>query len=454
MATRLAKTVFTLLAALGPAAGLCFIDIAGLQSGAKITLGLFLLAAVLWMTEVVPLYVTSLIVLAVEVLWLVPVLQGEGVEVSKEAFMAPFFCDITLLFLGGLLLSCAGNKYRIDRWLAARILNFVGGKPANVLLGLIVTSAWLSMWMSNTATTAMMLIIALAISEDLPSSDTQFKKALFLGVPFACNLGGMATPVGSPPNAIAIAFLEKAGVSVSFLTWMLLSAPLVLILLLILWMALLKYFPAPQQHVKLQESATFPKDWKALGTALVFGTTVLLWLSGGVHGLSSGTVALFAVISLLGFRILDSKDFRGVNWDVLYLVGGGIALGIAMSKSGLSAWLVGVLPLEGMGSLPLLAVFILSGMLLTTFMSNTATANILIPLALSMQAEFTPLAVGVALAASSSMSLPVSTPPNAIAYYSGEIELREMLRIGALVSVASALLLTVAGATLWKLFAL
>ena len=449
--SKITRSILIVSIALISSVIILMIDIPGLRQGGKITLMLFVVAALFWMSEVIPLYVTSLIILVIEVLILVPSLVREGIQTSHKEFMAPFFSDIILLFLGGLLLSKAGSKYQIDKWIASIVMKVVGGKSSLVLLGLILTSAWLSMWMSNTATTAMMLLIALAISKELPESELGFRKALFLGVPFACNLGGMGTPVGSPPNAIAIAFLQKSNISISFLSWMTLSVPILSILLLVLWRVLLIFYPAPNEKLELKHQVSFPAQWKARGTAVVFSLTVILWLTGRVHGISSGMVGLIAAILLLSFKILDSNDFRNISWDLLFLVGGGISLGLAMSKSGLSAWMVGSLPIKDIGFTALFAVFILTGTILTTFMSNTATANILIPIAVSMNTEFSPLIVGAALAVSASMSLPVSTPPNAIAYYSGEIQLKEMFRIGAIISTISSIALIIAGRFYWKL---
>ena len=430
--------------------GLVFlIDPAGLGRGGQVTLALFLVAAMFWMTEVVPLYVTSLILLAGEIVFLVPALEHEGLAVSKGVFMAPFFSDIILLFLGGLLLAQAGSKYRIDTWFAGQILKRVGGEPSRVLLGMMFTGALLSMWMSNTATTAMMLIIAVAMTRDLPEEAIRFKKALFLGIPFACNIGGMGTPIGTPPNAISLTMLKSRGVSLGFLDWMLASLPLVVILLLILWRVLLRIFPPPEQPLEQGKPPAFPQRWQARLTMGIFGVTVLCWLTGGWHGLSTGVVALLATIALLSTKVLDSADFRGISWDVLYLVGGGLSLGVAIKVSGLAIWLTQRLSLDSLGFVALLITFVLVGMVLTTFMSNTATANMLMPIALSLPTEHVPVLVGIAAAVSSSMALPVSTPPNAIAYYSGEIELGEMFRVGALISVIASVLIIIAGLTYW-----
>ncbi len=404
----------------------------------------------MWISEAVPLYVTAFLILAGELIWLHPVMVKESKAIGQAAFMAPFFSNIIMLFLGGLLLSQAGSKYRIDNWLANVVLRVVGTKPTMILLGLIMTSAWLSMWMSNTATTAMMLIIALAIVKKLENQSSSFTKAIFLGVPFACNIGGMATPVGSPPNAIAIAFLQKAGIHISFHQWLFLAFPIALVLLFLLWRLLLAFYPAPKERIESQARVSFPDNWRAYGTAFIFAAAVVLWLTGKWHGLSSGVVGLLVTIALLASNILSSKEFRSLSWDILFLVGGGISLGIAMKESGLSEWMIQVFPLQGLSLFWLLILFVLFGSWLTTFMSNTATSNIIIPLALSLSIGQGPLAVAIALAVSTSMSLPVSTPPNAIAYYSGFFTLKDMFKTGAIISILSAVLILIFALTYWK----
>jgi len=418
---------------------------------ARIALALFALAAIFWMTEVVPLYVTSLIILALQIVVLVPELQAEGIEVGEEAFMAPFFSNVTLLFLGGLLLAQAGGKHRLDTWFATRLVGWAGGRPAHVLLAMMGASAFLSMWMSNTATTAMMLILAVALARQLPKDARGFRKALFLGVPFACNLGGLGTPIGTPPNAIAVSLLESRGEAIGFLSWMAISAPLLIVLLLLLWRLLLRAFPPPDMVLAMPPGGEkLPSGWKPRATLVVFAAAVLAWLTGPLHGLSSGNVALLAAVVLLATNILDSKDFRGISWDVLFLVGGGLALGVSIEVSGLAAWLTTHLALDTLGDVAILGGFIAAGAILTTFMSNTATANMLMPLALSLPVEHAPLLAAIAMATSTSMALPVSTPPNAIAYYSGEVEIREMMRHGVVISAISAALIFAAALTFWS----
>ena len=421
-----------------------------METPARICAGIFFVALILWMTEAVPLYVTSFIILFSELAFLAPALGVKG-----SVFLSPFFSNIVALFLGGLLLAEAGRKYHVDEWVAKRILAVAGRRPGNVLLAMMLATAMLSMWMSNTATTAMMLIITGAIVVSL-GEGSAFAKAFYLGIPFAANLGGMMTPVGTPPNAIAMQQINQYHPgAVTFLDWMIAAVPLVALLLFLLWRLLLVLYKPPEADVEFAAGSHFRLDGKTGVVVGLFTVTVALWLTGKWHGMASGTVALIPAIVFLGSGILEKRDFKGISWDVLFLVGGGLSLSVAMKTSGLGNVVVEAMALEGMGTFGVLIVFLVVGAILTAFMSNTATANLIIPLAFVIPGvSDLPLAVGTALAVSAVMVLPVSTPPNAIAYSSGMVELRDMARAGAIVSAASLVLVAVLGYQWWRLLGL
>ena len=421
-----------------------------MEAPARTCAGIFFVALVLWVTEAVPLYVTSLIILFCELAFLGPQLGVKG-----SVYLSPFFSNVVALFLGGLLLAEAGRKYHIDEWVAKTVLAIAGTRPSMVLLAMMLVTAVLSMWMSNTATTAMMLIIAGAVVVSL-GEDTTFGKALFLGIPFAANLGGMMTPVGTPPNAIAMQQInEHAPGAITFLGWMLAAMPLVVVLLLVLWRVLLLLYPPPEKAVTLDTATHFRPDRKTIAVMALFFLTVVLWLSKGVHGMASGTVALIPAIVFLGTGILEKRDFKGISWDVLFLVGGGLSLAVAMTTSGLDEVVVEAMALEGLGTFGVLVTFLAVGAVLTTFMSNTATANLIIPLAFVIPAvSAVPLAVGTALAVSAVMILPVSTPPNAIAYSSGAVEMKDMARVGIIISACSLIVVVTLGYQWWRLLGL
>jgi len=401
----------------------------GLSEPAGVTLSVLAVAGLLWTTEALPLFVTSFLVLFLNLALLSPALP----EVDGERFIAPFFSNVVLLFLGGFVLSAGLQKHGLGRRIAIWVLDRTGPRPHRVLAGFMGTTAVLSMWMSNTATTAMMLGLAAPILDDL-DEDEPYRTALLLGVAFAANLGGLGTPIGTPANAIAMQYLDQAGLRMSFLGWLGMALPMLSVLLVFAWWLLARSFPPKSNKLALglERRALSAQAPLVGGTALV---TILGWLTGDLHGLSSGTVALIPVLVLFGSRALETSDFRSLPWDVLMLAGGGLSLGVAVSSSGLAEDIVGLVPTQAAG-LVVAASFAVLACAVSTVMSNTATANLLIPVALGLpSAMVKAVLVGVAMACSVSMTLPVTTPPNAMAFASGRLEVRDMIRFGGLLSV-------------------
>ena len=219
-----------------------FQNLFGLSGTEEISVIILIATAVLWISEALPLYITSLGVLFFQILWLLPALQETGIEARKEDFLISFFGDITLLFMGGFVLAALLNKYGISRMMARSILQRTGSSPSRILLSIILVSSLLSMWISNTATAALMFAIITPLVISLPETSS-FSKTLALAIPFACNLGGIGTPIGTPPNAIAMEYLQEADIQISFARWMLITVPLMLVLLFLLWRVLLKIYP-------------------------------------------------------------------------------------------------------------------------------------------------------------------------------------------------------------------
>lgn len=413
---------------------------------------LFVIALILWMTEAIPLYVTSLLILFLETVFLTPLLQKSEPGFSYKVFMHPFFSSVIALFMGGLLLAKAGSKYKIDDWMAKTVIRFSGPRPRYILLGMMVTTGVLSMWMSNTATTAMMLIITMSIASGMKEND--YHKAFFLGIPFAANLGGMGTPVGTPPNAIAMNAMQSfLKTPITFLDWMIASVPLVIILIILLWVILNIKYKEPSKLIENIQKSNIVFTKKTITVIVVFFITVILWLTTKAHGVSSGIIALIPPVIFLSFGILDKEDFQSIAWDVLFLVGGGASLAIAITKSGLAAQILGSVNWADFSLATVLFIFILTGAFFTTFMSNTATGNIIIPLIFAVASiPHVPVAVSAALAISASMSLPVSTPPNALAYSSGQVEVKDIFKTGFIMTIISAVLIFIAGYLWWPVF--
>jgi sodium-dependent dicarboxylate transporter 2/3/5 len=410
-------------------------EAAGLTPSQLKTVLILVLAATLWVSEWLPLFVVSFIILALELVWLTPSVVSEGLSVSDKLFFAPFFSNIILLFMGGFVLSSIMQKSSLDARFANWILRVTKGEPSTTLLGIIAACAFLSMWMSNTATTAMMLTLVLPLIKRL-RPDAPFRVALILAIPLACNLGGIGTPIGTPPNAIAMSYLSAKGIHVSFGQWMLFTVPFLILALLVLWFSLLKVYPA--KDIKLDvppadDEPLKPRQWITLA---IFIATVIGWLIGGQFGLKTGTVALFPIIAAFWIGLLDQTDFRALPWDVLFMVAGGIALGVAIELTDLGSVIVSALPLAGSYQL-LVGVMVIVTAVLGAVMSNTATAGLLIPLVVSLSLPTNQLLVlilAITMNCSTAMVLPVSTPPNAIAFSSGVINVKDLARMGLLMA--------------------
>ena len=429
------KTLITLAAALAAGFAVSNLSLPGLSEAGRITLGIFTTAAILWVLEPFPLYVTSFIIVIMEVILLAR--EGGPLNMSGKqytVFLAPFFDSVVVLFLGGFVMAKAVNRYGLDERISRSIMARVGTRPTVFLLGMMVTTAFLSMWISNTATTALMVTVAIPIIKSFPE-DEMFRKALILGIPFSANIGGIGTPIGTPPNAIAMGILNQMEMDISFIDWMLRGIPVVIILTAVCWVVLCRIFPAGVDRITVDGEEQEPMDRKSIFILAVFLVVVALWLTQSFHGIPSSIVALIPFVVFFGLRLLDGDDLNELGWGILFIIGGGMSLGIAMRESGLSTWIVGLIPFSGMQILLILFIFALAAALMTTFISNSATANLLIPIVVGVPAVAPETsAVVVALAASAAMILPISTPPNAIAYGSGLVDVKTMIRGGSIIT--------------------
>ena len=443
--------VWFLVAVLAAAGVTAWLLADGLPREAAFMGGIFALAALLWVTEALPLFATALLVVGLEVIFLAN--PGDwvgfgfttGESPPYEVFLAPLADPIIWLFLGGFLIAAAATKEGVDQVLAGIVLKAFRGEPRLVMLGLMVVTAGFSMFMSNTATTAMMITLVVPMLSQIPREDP-VRRGLVLAVPFAANIGGMGTPISSPPNAVAVGFLQQAGYDVSFLGWMLVAVPLAVGLLLFTWLLLAARFPAKTEGLTLQAGGgkLDPRGGYVLGVILV---TIVLWLTDAVHGLPTAVVALLPAIAFTAPGLLGRRDFNNLQWHILVLIAGGIALGVGMQATGLDRILVEAVPT---GKLYVLAPLVLAALLLSTFMSNTAASNLLLPLGISLAATTAGVGaieagISIALVASAAMALPVSTPPNAIAYSHGVLEVRDLAVSGVIVGIVAVVLVIVGG---------
>lgn len=420
-------------------------------------IALFFMAALLWILEPIPVYTTSLLIIFLELIlcsnkslvWfrVDPDDPVSGTVLKYNDIMATFSSPIILLFLGGFFLAMAATKYRLDMNLARVLLKPFGSNPKYIMLGLMIITAIFSMFMSNTATTAMMLAILTPVLM-LFKEDDPGRIAFTLAIPFAANVGGIGTPIGTPPNAIAMNYL-KGDLAIPFGTWMLFSVPFVILLLAVIWVLLQVMFPIKAKEIDVSIKSEFLMNWKAITVYITFALTILLWLLGEIHGMNSYVVAMIPVTVFSVTQIINKDDLKRISWDVLWLVAGGIALGLGLEQSGLSAKLVENIPFATFPPLVIILLISLITVTMATFMSNTATANLLMPvvfaLGISLPQELEPLGgtkmliLATTYSSSLAMALAVSTPPNAIAYASGHIQSNHMLKAGLIISIVGML---------------
>ncbi len=358
--------------------------------------------------------------------------------------LATFADPIIILFLGGFFLAAAATKYQLDINLANVMLRPFGDKPRNVMLGLMTITAIFAMFMSNTATTAMMIALVAPVLAIFKNSD-RGRIGFALCIPAAANIGGMGTPIGTPPNAIALKAMQNIGLDISFGKWMMMGVPFVILMVLVAWVLLLKLYPCEQKEIKLRvKGIGFIKSAQAYVVYATFIITIAMWVMGsGVHGLNSNVIAFIPITIFCVTGVITEKDLASMNWSVLWLVAGGFALGQALQDTGLAADLIGAIPFETWSIVGLLVGAGFICMFMSTFMSNTATANLLIPILASLAGVMMGagiitsgwalgLLVGIALSASMGMALPISTPPNALAYATGFIKTKDMAITGTI----------------------
>lgn len=437
--------------------------IEGLTVVQQRVIAIFVFAAMMWMFEVIPNWTTSL---AVIVLSLLTVSnkglsffcnEAAGKLVDYKAIMSAFADPTVMLFMGGFVLAIMATKYGLDVTLAKAMLKPFGTKPRFVLLGFLIVISVFSMFMSNTATAAMMLAFLAPVLAVLPDDD-KGKIGLALSIPIAANLGGIGTPIGTPPNATAVKFLSEAGYDVSFGEWAMRMIPFVIIMILFAWVLLQIVFPFKAKRIELKiPDNNRKKDWKTIVVWVTFIGTILLWVTEKLTGINSNIVALIPLAVFTCTGIFTKEDIKEINWSVLWLVAGGFALGTIMNGTGLAATLINAIPF---GSMSVVLVLVIAGLvtyLLSNFTSNSATAALVIPIliviamgmadpAAANNSSF--LALGgtkamisfIAICASIAMLFPISTPPNAIAASTGLVKTKDMAKVGIIIGVVGFIL--------------
>jgi sodium-dependent dicarboxylate transporter 2/3/5 len=424
-----------------------FFGIEGLTVVQQRTIAIFAYAALMWMFEIIPAWATSvstivLLLLAISNKGFTNPEMGQLVDFKE--ILAAFADPTIMLFLGGFVLAIMASKVGLDVYLARILLKPFGTRPSSVLLGFLVLISVMSMFMSNTATAAMMLAFLAPVLKTLPESGGG-RVSLAMAIPIAANIGGLGTPIGTPPNAIAIGQLAKDGIEIGFGEWMIRMVPVVILMILFAWVLLMLLFPFKVKKIEINIDGDVKKDWRFWTVTVTFFVTILLWMTGELTHLNSNIVALipFAVFAVLG--IFTREDFAKVDWHVLWMVAGGFALGTAMNKTGLAAGLVQAIPFGTWSPLVVLIVAGLVGWLLSNFIANSSAANLLVPIlatvaiamkdTLAAYGGVTTLLVCVAASTSFAMLFPISTPPNAIASSTGLIETHDMTKVGLIVGL-------------------
>ena len=430
-----------------------FIPTYSLSQEATYTLFILLFAAGLWISEAIPAFAVSLLIIALEIVLLgFPGFNFSDGSENWKVYLQPWSSPLIFLFLAGFIMAAAASKTKLDIWLAKKILFFVGSKPHNIITGLIGITFVLSMFISNTATAAMMMTILIPLLSRIKESNP-FRKAIFLAVMIGANLGGMATIIGTPPNAIAVGILGSN--APSFIGWMFLALPPALLVTIMLRYVILKFYPSTENFIDLKiikevehfddSTVKFSKiptvpSWKKDVTIVIFAVTILMWLTGPLHHIPTTVVSLIPIIGFTLFGIIDADDIATIRWDVIILIIGGLSLGLAVSKSGLDMWFATLISTDGLSILVLMFIFSYLVVLISNFMSNTAATNIMLPIviaiAITISQESTQMVVvAVALSASFAMSLAVSTPPNAIIYASKKVASKDFLLLGSIAGI-------------------
>ena len=415
------------------------------------TIALFVFAACMWILEVVPAWATSIITM---VLLIFTVSNGQfaflrsgenlGTLVSYKDFMAQFASPTIMLFMGGFVLAIAATKVGLDVVLAKVLLAPFGKNPKTVLLGILLVVAVFSMFMSNTATAAMMLAFLAPVLKNLPA-DGKGRIGLALAIPIGANIGGIGTPIGTPPNVIALGYLkENLGIEIGFGDWCIRMVPFVIVMLIIAWFFLLLFFPFKAKEIKLEINADRKKDFHFWVVAATFVITIVLWLiPEKVTGLNSNEVALIPFAIFVATGVFSNNDFKEINWDVLWMVAGGLALGTALMKTGLAKVLVDTIPFATMPALVVIIVSGIVGYAIANFLSHTSAANLLLPILATVATAVdlgafggsAALLIGLAISTSVAMILPISTPPNAIASSTGLVETKDMAKMGVIMGL-------------------
>ncbi|WP_436854366.1 SLC13 family permease [Staphylococcus caeli] len=438
--------------------------ITGLEDAPRAVLAVTLFVATWWITEAIPIPATSLIPL-----FLLPLTGGTDETIATSAYADP----IVFMYMGGFIIALAIEKWNLHKRIAMTIISMMGTNSNRIILGTMIATAFISMWISNAATALMMLPIALALIQEIkdaqflkPESASKFSKALLLTVAYSASIGGLATLIGSVPNAVFAAVAASSlDRKVSFAQWMIFAVPLTIILLAVLYFLLTKWLFKVEDadqissdfaKKSLHELGPMSKEEKLTG--LVFLFVSLLWVFGGLLPESlhvtdtmiamGGAVILFLIPAKSkkgGLLVWD--DMSKLPWGILLLFGGGLSLAAAFEDSGLTKWFGGMMGIVKPLPLILIVLVLTTAILfLTEVMSNTAVSNMLMPISIGFAAAigqdpFIIMAI-VAVSSTCAFMLPISTPPNAAVFSSDELEMKDMVKAGFILNIFTIIIIS------------
>lgn len=406
----------------------------------RAVLFIFLVAVGLWVTEAVPAFAVGLLIMGYLVFALgTPLIMTEPWDTSP--YLNTWSSPVIWLMLGGFFMAQGLSRTGLDRRLFALAIKPAGTRPERVLLAIMMVSAVASMFISNTSTAVLMVGAVLPLVRQMGKSEP-FGKALLIAIPLAASVGGMGTIIGSAPNAIAAGAAAEAGYTIDFIEWMILGVPVALLLVIVGWYFLLRRYPAKSMEIKLDMSAmeepALPEKRDRVIVTVLSLTTIALWMTTPLHGIHVVAISLVPIVGLTMTQVMGAAHVRGLPWDTLMLVAGGLSLGSAVVDSGLAERLA-----SGLGFLTglRLDVVVFAAMALVTVtlsnvMSNTATVSVVLPVAVALlPGRELEMCLIIGLSASCALMLPVSTPPNAIAFSTGEIETRDLRPGGFLIGL-------------------
>lgn len=391
----------------------------------------------LWITEAIPPFAVGILIVGFMVF-----IVGQENSMDAKRYVQTWSDGVIWLFLGGFFLAEGMKKTKLDLLLLKLAAPKFGSQAQYIILGLMMTTAIISMLMSNTATTAMMIATVTPLFLQL-GKDSKISKVLLLGIPAAASIGGMGTIIGTAPNAIAVGALEGIGVKITFIEWMIIGVPVSVLLTVMFWKVLLVKYKIKketlsldflQQETPQEEEYNEEDKIRKRIVLIVLATTLGLWLTSQWTKIPVAAVSGIPIVALTMLGIIDADDVRSLPWDTLMLVAGGLALGIAIQEQGLADYFISKISSVEVNFYLLLLLFSLTTVILSNFMSNTAATTILIPVGISLMSiteDIDPIILPfvIGLSASCALLLPVSTPPNAIAYSTGLIKQSEF-RIG------------------------